>query len=40
MEYAMFMLPYIMQAPLRRLKRPSSDEVAFHFIQFHPVSAH
>lgn len=37
MEYAVYLLPVVMQAPLRRHKRPSSDEVSFHFIQFHSV---
>jgi len=39
MEYALYVLPYILQVPPRRGKRPSNDEVAFHFLQFHPVSA-
>jgi len=37
MEYALYLLPVVLQAPLRRHKRPSTDEVSFHFIQFHPV---
>jgi len=37
MEYALYLLPYILQVPPRKGKRPSSDEVACHFIQFHPV---
>jgi len=39
MEYAMYLLPYIMQVPPRKGKRPSNDEAAYHFIQFHTVSA-
>jgi len=38
MEHALFLLPYIMQVPLRCSKRPSNEEAAFHFIQFHPAS--
>jgi hypothetical protein len=38
MEFAFHLLPYILQVPPRNKDRPSTAEVAAHFIQIFPVS--